>query len=220
MMVGTPSELESHLADEDLDLYAARLLPDARLKAFEEHYLECPACLRRVQDLERLVAGLASLPARPASRLSLPLLAAAGFAAISFGLYRQTRELDERLARAEAQRVAPPRIEAPVAERGWARLQLAPPVRGPSLPTLAVAPGIGQVLLEVDASEVAAPGRAAEVALLAEDGGELARFRRLAFSTDGTLVVAVPGAMLPPGEYSVVVRGGAEPLQVPFRVRR
>ncbi|MGA2183210.1 MAG: zf-HC2 domain-containing protein [Bryobacteraceae bacterium] len=45
-------------ADEVIERYVRRQLGEEERRAFEEHVLDCGACFERVQEMERLVAGV------------------------------------------------------------------------------------------------------------------------------------------------------------------
>ncbi|MEO8191069.1 MAG: hypothetical protein ABI682_12070 [Acidobacteriota bacterium] len=48
--------------NQTADRYWMRKLPDAERRAFEEHFVDCPVCLEKLETVERLRGGLRELP--------------------------------------------------------------------------------------------------------------------------------------------------------------
>ena len=62
-------EMDHSAIDENLvaDRYLLGRLTAGERAEFEEHYLDCPVCLERLETIEGLRAGLKELPRRPAA---------------------------------------------------------------------------------------------------------------------------------------------------------
>ncbi|MEP7132808.1 MAG: hypothetical protein ABI914_06570, partial [Acidobacteriota bacterium] len=47
--------------DQTADRYWMRKLPDEERRAFEEHFVDCPVCLEKLETVERLRGALREL---------------------------------------------------------------------------------------------------------------------------------------------------------------
>jgi anti-sigma factor RsiW len=54
----------AHISEEDLELYAMRMVPEADLERIEEHLFSCDECRDRLIETERVVATFQAAAAR------------------------------------------------------------------------------------------------------------------------------------------------------------
>lgn len=212
----------AHVSDQDIDLYFRRQLPEDRARAFEEHYLECAGCLARVEQVEALIEGLGD-PVRavqvgPAGRAWWFAPAAASAAGLVLGWL-----LHDISSPANPAPTALPgslASTAPAAGRASAvaEFTLQPAIQNAAGETLRPPAGTSVVLLHVDAGEAGAPGSTFEVRLIDKGGQALLTLRALRSNREGKVSLAIPAALLGPGQYSIQVRRDAVTLDIPFHV--
>jgi hypothetical protein len=168
-----------------VERYVAGKLPPGDVARFEEHYLDCPACIGRIEDAERLHRGLRRVVTEEAARaqalrlgalatflrlarsrggavvLTGLLLAALVPAGVELGQIRRLRqELDSALA------------ALPPAERGAAPAAAAPTPAAPEFPEIPEDTGTQTI---VDRLEAAVETRGRELAAERAARSELER---------------------------------------------
>jgi hypothetical protein len=211
-----------------------RLAPE-EAAAFEEHYLDCPACCARVEAAERLQHGLrrlaegAAISAPRWSRSPRLALAAAALLAVALvpawmerreiqslrsGLASTDRlsgELQQArhdLAAETARREALAR-EVEAAHQPQANLPVVPltPVRGGGGPerTLKLPPQPGWVGLWVEPGDADFP--AYRATLRKNEGAVVFAASRLTLNDLGALLITVHSSSLSPGVYRLEVEG-------------
>lgn len=228
--------LDHRELDEQLTIerYVAGRLSEEETARFEEHYLECPECLERLELAERFHRALSGVAAEEAALVvkrgllaalvrlarsrAAPWLAAALLAVLILpaGLvWRRAVHLEEELTAARRPRVNLPLVYLSPARSGPG--EGAPDVRlrltaEPRWIVLALEPG-------------GAPG-AAYRATLADPGGEtLWQSDAARADRAGTVVVSLPSSLLVPGDYRLALEPlphagepAAPAVSFPFRV--
>ena len=64
----------AHISEEDLELYAMRMAPEADLERVEEHLLTCGECRDRLIETERVIAAFQAAAARIRDSGANPLI--------------------------------------------------------------------------------------------------------------------------------------------------
>lgn len=212
-----------------VDLYVAGKLTAAEVGQFEEHYLSCSACIRAVEDAERLQRGLSlvaaedivarqailsvawrALRSRSSAALATALLVVAlvpaGFLWQRAG--RLGTDLDAaRRALADERR---PRINTPI-------LALVPTRAGEQpLQQISLLAEPEWIVLAIELGDTARPRY--EARLTATDGTMIWESPDLEPSFDGILTVSLHSSLLPPGEYRLNLVGEEQRLTFPLRV--
>lgn len=216
---------EPHLADVEVERYATGVLPAERIRPFEEHYLDCPACLERVRHVQDLVVNLRQRRQRRRLGPSVALgAAAAGLAVLGLGLYLRTGWISGGSSKADPR--GPDQhgsgfVSEAAPSRDWIHLRLESVQRGAAAGRNVVSRGAASyVLVSADASEAGEPGTPFDAAVLDGTERRLAQFVGLVSSTEGTVAFPLPLALLAPGDYVVELRARSDILRVPFRVTR
>lgn len=230
-------------AENVAERYVTGRLSPEQAARFEIHYLDCPACIDRVEAAERLQRGLARVATEEAVRSTAAaglLAAAAGFARSRQGAalllvgllilvpavlgVRYVERLQGELsrARAELSRLA----DGPSSSRPRADMALVPltsvrgsedgPVHPVPLPREPAPVG-----LWVELGDVGVP--AYRATLLGPDGGVVWSAENLEPNLLGALLMTFPPGFLSPGEYALRIEGlpaTGEPLPAAyFRLR-
>lgn len=212
-----------------VDHYVAGKLSATEAAQFEEHYLGCPACIRAIEDAERLQRGLGVVAAEDlATRQSLlaaawqaarsksgALLAAAllAVALLPAGLVWQRAgrlgtDLDEaRRALADERR---PRINTPVLALVATRAGQQP------LQQISLLAEPEWIVLAIELGETARPRY--EARLSAADGTTLWASKGLEPSFRGDLTMSLHSSLLPPEEYVLHLTADDHALDFPLRV--
>jgi len=222
------SEIER---DDVVERYVAgKLTPDEEAR-FEEHYLDCPACIRAVEDAERLRRGLELVAAQELAARRTVLAAATALlrsrpGALLTGLvlvlallpaslaWRQAGRLGDELdaARNELADERRPRINTPVLTLEPFRAG-EPPVQRISLTD---EPEWIVVLVELgDAAEASY-----RATLVRSDGTSVWEADGLEPSYLGAVSLSLHSSSLPPGEHVLRLEGASDRHAFPLRVTR
>ncbi|MEM7586511.1 MAG: zf-HC2 domain-containing protein [Acidobacteriota bacterium] len=209
--------------------YVAGKLTPAEVAEFEEHYLNCPACIQAVEDAERLQRGLARAAAEdiatqqtilatvwralrtgPGVALLLGLLVVgllpAGLA------WQRANDLgvDLETARQELADERRPRVNTPI-------LSLAPTRAGEQpLQQISLLAEPEWIVLAIELGDTARPRYAAE--LIRIEGPQIWQSQDLEPSYRGTLTLSLHSSLLPPGNYLLSLEGDGQELSFPLRV--
>lgn len=199
----------SHLTEEQIDFYCAHRLDAEGEREVEEHYLECAECRRRVEGVQLLVEGLASLPARRPDRTTRWLAAAVivllvGAAGLLVSLVRARGQLDTA-------RAVRPKLATSLS------VELSPPTRDQAMQSLPAA-STGIVVLNVQTYEAGAPGTRFAVRVVDGSGRSVATFDGLHSSGEGLLALPCPRELLSPGLYRIELTTGETVYAIPFEV--
>jgi hypothetical protein len=221
--------------DDRLEAYVTgRLGPDERAEV-EEHLVDCPVCLARVEAIQGLLAGLHALgdelpaPVQPArspwlQRAAVILAALAAVAvAIVWGAARERRlehalEVERAAGAASRQQVTTLAAQLSAAQSARAPERPAPalpsgrvPVlslvatRGTQLPTLAIPPSGTPVVLLVERES---PPRFSTYRVkLQGPGGDRMLQEELAPSSRDVVAVGLDPALLQPGRHVLTLEG-------------
>ncbi len=221
-------EIEQH---DVVERYVAGKLTSDEEARFEEHYLDCPACIGAVEDAERLRRGLELVAAQELAARRTALAAAAALlrsrpgalvaslvlvlALLPAGLaWRQAGRLDNELdaTRRELEDERRPRINTPI-------LTLAPFRAGePPVQQISLAPEPEWIVLAIELSDSAEASYRA--ALSQADGTLVWEASGLVPSYLGTLSLSLHSSSLPPGEYVLRINGESDRHAFPLRVTR
>jgi hypothetical protein len=220
--------------DDRLEAYVTgRMGPEERAE-LEEHLVDCPLCLARVEAVQGLLGGLHALggelprpePARSPWLRRAPVALAALAAvvvAIVWGAARERRlehalEVERAASAAYRQQVAALAAQLSVAQSAPApeRSPLAPPsgrvpvlsliaTRGTQLPTLAVPPSGTPVVLLVERESPPRFGRYRVT--LQGPGGDRVLQEELAPSSRDVVAVGLDPVLLRPGRHVLTLQG-------------
>jgi hypothetical protein len=215
-----------------------RLAPE-EAAAFEEHYLDCPACCARVEAAERLQRGLRRLAEEAAagaprwSRSPRLALAAAALLAVALvPAWMERREIDSLrsgLARAKGEQGSADRLQGELQQtrrdlealhreiaadrQPQASLPVVPltPVRGGEGParTLKLPEKPGWVALWVEPGDAGYP--AYRATLRKNEGAVVLQASGLRLNDLGALLITVHSASLSPGSYRLDLDGLPRP---------
>jgi len=211
--------------------YVAGKLSDEEAARFEEHYLECPACVQEVEDAERLhrglelaatqdlvarrtiVAAVARLLGTGRGRGSLLVAALLAVALLPAGLaWQRAGRLDDELgaARRELEDERRPRINTPVLELVASRAGEQP------LQQISLAPEPEWIVIAVELGDAA---EESYIATLTGDGGAVVwTSPGLMPSYRGNLTLSLHSSLLPEGLYVLGLDGPSRHLRFPLRV--
>lgn len=212
-----------------IDHYVAGKLSPAEAAQFEEHYLDCPACIRAIEDAERLQRGLGAVAAEDlATHRSLVaaawqavrtksgavfIAALLAIALLPAGLVWQRAgrlgtDLDEARRALAAERQ--PRINTPVLALVATRSGLQP------LQQISLRAEPEWIVLSIELGDTARPRYEARIA--AADGTTLWTSEGLEPSFRGDLTMSLHASLLPPGDYVLHLTTEDHALDFPLRV--
>lgn len=214
-----------------VDLYVAGKLSPEEVESFEEHYLDCPQCIRAIEDARRLQDGLRQMAAEDVVTRRTVLAAASQIlrsrvgamltaAALLVGLlpaglvWQRTVQLDADLegARRELAEERRPRINTPI-------LALEPTRTGEQpLQRISLHAEPEWIVLAVELGDTARPRYGARIE--ADDGTTLWESEGLEPSYRGTLSISLYSSLLPPGDYLLRLDSEDQELSFPLQVVR
>jgi hypothetical protein len=218
-------EIDEHQVVEHY--VAGKLTADEEAR-FEEHYLDCPACTRAIEDAERLRRGLELVAAQDLTRQTIfatvaralrsPLGALlAGLllvaALLPAGLtWRRVGRLDAELEglRRELADERRPRINTPVIALAATRAGEQP------LQRISLAAEPEWIVLAIELGDAAEPRYTA--ALTTAAGTVVWESPGLEPSYLGTVTLSLHSSLLPPSDYVLSLTGDRQRLRFPLRV--
>ncbi|MEM9555834.1 MAG: zf-HC2 domain-containing protein [Acidobacteriota bacterium] len=222
---GVLRESMTHPAIDDrsvVEHYVTGKLSPAETEAFEEHYLSCPACIRAIEDAERLHRGLAHIAAEDVALRQTSVLVAAwhavrtgpgaallavvvAVALLPAGLaWQQARDLGVALdtVREELLAERQPRINTPI-------LSLAPTRSGEQpLQQISVAAEPEWLVLAIELGDTARPRY--EAVLATANGDEIWRADGLEPDYRGVVSLSLHSSLLPPERYVLRLTASAD----------
>lgn len=217
--------------DDVVERYVAGKLTPEDEERFEEHFLDCPACVRAVEDAERLHRGLTLVAAEDLAARRTVLAAAAALlrsrsgallaslvlvlAILPAGLaWRQAGRLGDELdtARRELAGERRPRINTPVLTLEPFRAGEAP------VQEISLAPEPEWIVLLVELGDAAEASYRAT--LTRPDGTSVWEASGLLPSYLGEVSLSLHSSSLPPGECVLRLEGAADRHAFPLRVTR
>jgi hypothetical protein len=223
------TEIDQHQVVEHY--VAGKLSADDETR-FEEHYLTCPACIRAIEDTERLQRGLTAVAAEEVARRTLfaavaGALRSRGGAFLATALvavallpgvlaWQRAATLDSQLDATRQELVAArqdladerqPRINTPILTLALTRAGEQPLQRislAPQPEWIVLAVELGDDVEESYTATLTAPGG---TTLTAPGGAVVWESAGLRPSYRATLTLSLHSSLLPPGDYVLSVTG-------------